>query len=213
MSPSRRSRSTRCAMRTTWWTVITGSPRHAPWAVCTSTPSCTSSCFPGRATRPKPEPWWDLHGPRSGPCGCHLGIGIAAQRAAALRAADRFARPRRNRAGPVPQAAPPDPRAPPLSRPGAARSASRRPTKAGVRRPSYRRGWCPADVLDVMKEAHRSMADDGLSRDPTTKKIALVAHDNIKGDLLEQDLTVRVHKLQSGPLGGDQQVGAGSPRE
>jgi len=57
------------------------------------------------------------------------------------------------------------------------------------------------------------MADDGLSRDHTTKKIALVAHDNIKGDLLEQDLTVRVHKLQSGPLGGDQQVGAGSPRE
>ena len=84
-----------------------------------------------------------------------------------------------------------------------------------------------------MKEAHRSMADDGLSRDHTTKKIALVAHDNMKGDLLdwarlnrplllqhklyatgttgtllEQDLTVRVHKLQSGPLGGDQQVGA-----
>src|SRR5438270_188367 len=28
------------------------------------------------------------------------------------------------------------------------------------------------------------------------------------GTLLEQDLTVRVHKLQSGPLGGDQQVGA-----
>ena len=77
------------------------------------------------------------------------------------------------------------------------------------------------------------MADDGRSRDDTTKKIALVAHDNMKGDLLdwarlnrplllqhklyatgttgmllEQDLTVRVHKLQSGPLGGDQQVGA-----
>ena len=106
-------------------------------------------------------------------------------------------------------------------------------TKPGVRRPPYRRGWCPVDVIDVMKEAHRSMADDGLSRDHTTKKIALVAHDNIKGDLLdwarsnrplllqhelyatgttgtllEQDLTVRVHKLQSGPLGGDQQVGA-----
>ena len=92
-----------------------------------------------------------------------------------------------------------------------------------------------------MKEAHRSMAHDGLSRDHTTKKIALVttkrialvAHDNMKGDLrdwarsnrplllqhelyatgttgtlLEQDLTVRVHKLQSGPLGGDQQLGA-----
>src|SRR2546430_9429719 len=27
--------------------------------------------------QPKPEPRWDLHGPRSGPCGFHLGIGIA----------------------------------------------------------------------------------------------------------------------------------------
>ncbi len=66
-----------------------------------------------------------------------------------------------------------------------------------------------------------------------TKKIALVAHDNKKQDLLEwarfnkkllshhelfatgttgrlleQELGVTVHKLQSGPLGGDQQVGA-----
>lgn len=65
------------------------------------------------------------------------------------------------------------------------------------------------------------------------KKIALVAHDNKKpdllewaqwnrtllanhelyatgttGKLLEQTLSVPVHKLQSGPLGGDQQVGA-----
>jgi methylglyoxal synthase len=65
------------------------------------------------------------------------------------------------------------------------------------------------------------------------KKIALVAHDNKKtdllewakfnqdllaqhelyatgttGSLLEQELAVEVHKLQSGPLGGDQQIGA-----
>ena len=65
------------------------------------------------------------------------------------------------------------------------------------------------------------------------KRIALVAHDNKKhdmlewaeynapllaqhelyatgttGKLLEQQLGVEVHKLQSGPLGGDQQLGA-----
>jgi methylglyoxal synthase len=65
------------------------------------------------------------------------------------------------------------------------------------------------------------------------KKIALVAHDNKKHDLvewaqynrqlllqhelyatgttgrlLEQELGVEIHKLQSGPLGGDQQIGA-----
>jgi methylglyoxal synthase len=65
------------------------------------------------------------------------------------------------------------------------------------------------------------------------KKIALVAHDNKKRDLLEwakfnrdllahhevfatgttgealeEQLGLRVHKLQSGPLGGDQQIGA-----
>jgi methylglyoxal synthase len=65
------------------------------------------------------------------------------------------------------------------------------------------------------------------------KRIALVAHDNKKrdllewamfnrllllqhelyatgttGELLEQELGVSVHKLQSGPLGGDQQIGA-----
>jgi hypothetical protein len=32
--------------------------------------------FTRYALRPKPEPRWDLHGARSGPCGCHLGIGI-----------------------------------------------------------------------------------------------------------------------------------------
>ena len=65
------------------------------------------------------------------------------------------------------------------------------------------------------------------------KKIALVAHDNKKGDLvewakfnrvllahhrlyatgttgeiLEHELGLTIHRLQSGPLGGDQQIGA-----
>jgi len=65
------------------------------------------------------------------------------------------------------------------------------------------------------------------------KRIALVAHDNKKsdlvewakfnrellahhelyatgttGDLLERELGFKIHRLQSGPLGGDQQVGA-----
>jgi len=65
------------------------------------------------------------------------------------------------------------------------------------------------------------------------KKIALVAHDNKKQDLfdwakfnrdllaehvlyatgttgsvLEQELDLQIHKLESGPLGGDQQIGA-----
>ena len=65
------------------------------------------------------------------------------------------------------------------------------------------------------------------------KRIALVAHDNMKADLLEwakfnrdllahhklyatgttgrileAELSVKVNKLQSGPLGGDQQIGA-----
>ena len=68
---------------------------------------------------------------------------------------------------------------------------------------------------------------------PSRKRIALVAHDNKKrdllewaefnrdllcehdliatgttGSLLEQVLETEVHKLQSGPLGGDQQIGA-----
>lgn len=75
-----------------------------------------------------------------------------------------------------------------------------------------------------------------LEPDPTLanrKKIALVAHDHKKKDLiewakynqfllaqhelfatgttgrvLEHELGVSIHKLQSGPLGGDQQIGA-----
>lgn len=71
------------------------------------------------------------------------------------------------------------------------------------------------------------------THDPTTQRIALVAHDHEKaalldwarynrallqqhelyatgttGALLEQELAVPVHKLRSGPLGGDQQIGA-----
>src|SRR5512139_888653 len=65
------------------------------------------------------------------------------------------------------------------------------------------------------------------------KKIALVAHDNKKrdlvewakfnrtllahhdvyatgttGEILEHELNFKIHRLQSGPLGGDQQIGA-----
>ena len=76
------------------------------------------------------------------------------------------------------------------------------------------------------------MQSEQFSANPP-KKIALVAHDNNKGDLLEwaafnrdllaahelyatgttgrlleRDLGVPVLKFQSGPLGGDQQIGA-----
>lgn len=72
-----------------------------------------------------------------------------------------------------------------------------------------------------------------VNKTTAKKRIALVAHDNKKqdllewaqynrtflaehrlyatgttGKLLEQALEVEIHKLQSGPLGGDQQVGA-----
>ena len=76
------------------------------------------------------------------------------------------------------------------------------------------------------------MTKKTISMEPD-KRIALVAHDNKKqdlvewakfnrvllahhriyatgttGDMLERELGFSVHKLQSGPLGGDQQVGA-----
>lgn len=72
-----------------------------------------------------------------------------------------------------------------------------------------------------------------MSSTSSTKRIALVAHDQKKADLLdwakynrallaqheiyatgttgkllEEALGINVHKLQSGPLGGDQQIGA-----
>ena len=72
-----------------------------------------------------------------------------------------------------------------------------------------------------------------LEKVSSTKKIALVAHDKKKqdlfswakfnrdflvqheiygtgttGKLLEQELDISIHKLKSGPLGGDQQIGA-----
>ncbi|MHB8158172.1 MAG: methylglyoxal synthase [Desulfocucumaceae bacterium] len=75
--------------------------------------------------------------------------------------------------------------------------------------------------------------NEGENKLPAQKKIALVAHDNKKDDLLEwskynrelllkhcltatgttgrlleNELGVNVQKLQSGPLGGDQQIGA-----
>jgi len=75
--------------------------------------------------------------------------------------------------------------------------------------------------------------EDRTSTIEQKKRIALVAHDNKKGDLLEwakfnkellakhriyatgttgrlleQELGIKIVKLQSGPLGGDQQMGA-----
>lgn len=82
----------------------------------------------------------------------------------------------------------------------------------------------------------RRMANRKITMEPD-KRIALVAHDNKKKDLvewakfnrdllahhkiyatgttgriLEQELGIDVVKLQSGPLGGDMQVGAGIAR-
>ena len=47
-------------------------------------------------------------------------------------------------------------------------------------------------------------SDNGKIRVLAPKRIALVAHDDRKGDLLELPVTC----FQSGPLGGDQQIGA-----
>ncbi|MGA2108650.1 MAG: methylglyoxal synthase [Syntrophorhabdales bacterium] len=77
------------------------------------------------------------------------------------------------------------------------------------------------------------MEPNRIAATAETKRIALVAHDNKKGDLLEwarfnrdllaehricstgttgalleRELDIPVIKLQSGPLGGDQQIGA-----
>ncbi len=84
-----------------------------------------------------------------------------------------------------------------------------------------------------VSEKRRGVDDHKKIAMELDKKIALVAHDNKKGDLvewakynrvllahhrlyatgttgeiLERELGVNIHKLQSGPLGGDQQIGA-----
>lgn len=88
------------------------------------------------------------------------------------------------------------------------------------------------DCTGWMREATDRMEDNRLAIGKK-KKIALVAHDNKKrdlmdwakfnrdllaehevyatgttGSLLEQELDFEITKLQSGPLGGDQQIGA-----
>lgn len=83
------------------------------------------------------------------------------------------------------------------------------------------------------RRTHESTPNGALANDPAPKRIALVAHDNRKEDLIDwaeynldllaqhelyatgttgkllaQHLGVDVQRLQSGPLGGDQQLGA-----
>jgi methylglyoxal synthase len=91
--------------------------------------------------------------------------------------------------------------------------------------------WTMCPVMRV-EEAHR-WNEERKIRLEQTKRIAIIAHNNKKpdilewarynkiflarhelyatgttGKLLEQELGIPVHKLQSGPLGGDQQIGA-----
>lgn len=83
----------------------------------------------------------------------------------------------------------------------------------------------------LLREGKKPMACKSLTL--KRKKVALIAHDNKKhdllewarfnrnfltqldvyatgttGKLLERELTIEIYKLQSGPLGGDQQIGA-----
>lgn len=83
-----------------------------------------------------------------------------------------------------------------------------------------------------MPQSMNAMKHTAIAMDPV-KKIALVAHDNMKDDLVEwaeynkrllaghvlyatgttgalveREVGLTIHRLQSGPLGGDQQVGA-----
>ena len=93
---------------------------------------------------------------------------------------------------------------------------------------------CTAEVVWRLprKDARRRMAHKKIAMEHD-KKIALVAHDNKKrdlvewaqynrdllahhqvyatgttGEILEQELGFTITRLQSGPLGGDQQIGA-----
>jgi methylglyoxal synthase len=90
-----------------------------------------------------------------------------------------------------------------------------------------------AGRIDSQRRRKKSMSQPQRTPIESKKRIALVAHDNKKqdllewvrfnseslqqhdlcgtgttGKLLEQALGIEITKLQSGPLGGDQQVGA-----
>src|SRR3990172_4617669 len=98
-------------------------------------------------------------------------------------------------------------------------------------------GWCVSLRRDPGRFAQRKDIESRMTHKKIVmvpdKKIALVAHDNKKRDLLEwakfnrdllahhevyatgttgetleQQLGFKINKLQSGPLGGDQQIGA-----
>ena len=92
--------------------------------------------------------------------------------------------------------------------------------------------WYPIVVVIKGKGVNSHMAHNKMTMEHD-KKIALVAHDNMKrdlvewakfnrdllahhrvyatgttGEILETELGFEITKLQSGPLGGDQQIGA-----
>ena len=110
---------------------------------------------------------------------------------------------------------------------------TRRVTDPFARRPARRRRLGEALAFAAMVSAEESPRLQPAGRAVVRKRIALIAHDNRKSDLLAwarfnrgtladhdlyatgttgalvaEELALPVHRFLSGPLGGDQQVGA-----